>query len=533
MRQSKLSYKFSIGRSIFAIVQGLLSFTGLAGEKSLEVDLFAEKTIKAFQIPGIALAVVQKGKVVHSQGYGVASIESSAKVDSNTIFKIASNSKAFTGAALAILVEQGKLNWQDKVIKYLPNFKMYDDSVTKEFNIIDLLTHRSGLRKGAGDLMLWPETTKFQRDDIVRNLRYLKPVSKFRKEYAYDNLLYIVAGRVIEKISGMTWEEFIHKNIFDSIGMNRCFAGGIDTSNVSNLVAPHALVDGKLKVLNANLINKNTSLMAPAGGVKCSATDLATWVKELLSINPVEKAKLQISSTQRDRLWHPVTPLPLSTTRQTLDGSTFHSYALGWRISDYFGHRKVSHTGMLGGSMSQIVIFPELELGIVILTNQQSGDGRNALLRTLLQAFVPVDKSIREDNDWVEFYLEKKKNRMSKKSTTIASKNHFVQQKIELSSANKARLGRYNDNWFGLITLTSNDGSISVRSEMSPRMKGKLYQDSQKRWFVKWDDRSFEADAWLDFNIDAKGRTRLTMRAISSSTDFSFDFEDLDFTKIQ
>jgi len=187
----------------------LISCNSFAQISEKQVDELVENALKSFDVPGIAVAIVKDGKVVLSKGYGVKSIRTKEKVDANTLFGIASNSKAFTTAALAMLVDEKKINWDDKVIQYIPEFKMYDEFVTNEFTIRDLVTHRCGLGLGSGDLMVWPDGTDFTTKDIIQNLQYLKPVSSFRSKFDYNNLLFIVAGEVIAKVSGKSWCDFI------------------------------------------------------------------------------------------------------------------------------------------------------------------------------------------------------------------------------------------------------------------------------------------------------------------------------------
>lgn len=526
----KLTFSIVCLSSSQTVVSQPNSKTEVTSSKESVVDIIAKRAIQEFHIPGVAIAVVKDQKVVLSKGYGIANIKSKQPVDQDTLFKIASNSKAFTAASLALLVQQGELRWDDKVIKYLPNFKMYDQTVTQEFNIIDLLTHRSGLRIGAGDLMLWPEPTKFSRQDVIENLRYLRPVSEFRKQYAYDNLLYIVAGEIVAKVAGKSWEDFVEENIFKPLDMGRCFAGGVAVEKNNNSVAPHAVINGELKILEKNLIDNNTSVMAAAGGIKCSVGDLAKWLSMLLSSAAIPSL---ITEHQKRELWQPRTKLKLSSSMKKYDQSTFHSYALGWRISDYFGMTRISHTGMLGGSMSQLVLLPEKGLGIVVLTNQQSSAGRSAIVRSLLQLY--TNNQSNNEADWVAKYASSKSN--SQKSDT--RKTRLIKQKLvsiyehaEKQSLN-TRLGSYIDPWFGKVSIDKNGRSIIFSSEMSPRLTGDVYWYSKNRWWVRWHDRSFEADAWIDFSQPSTEQpTRMTMKPISKSTDFSFDFEDLFFTKI-
>ena len=491
------------------------------------VDSLVNKTMQEFNVPGVAIGIVKNNEIIHLQGYGTANIDNKNPVNQDTIFKIASNSKAFTTAALAILVDQGKLNWGDRVIDYLPEFKMYDDWVTAEFNIRDLLTHRSGLRIGAGDLMLWPEPTKFSRADIVKNLQYLKPVSSFRDEYAYDNLLYIVAGEVVSAISGQPWEVFVEQQIFKPLKMENCYAGGININRVTNIVAPHVSLNGQLVVDKPNLINDKTSLMAAAGGIKCSSADLLKWLNMLLRGGMMADGKSLISNQQRDIMWEPVTRLSVPSSWKKNDDTHYRGYALGWRISDYHGEWRVSHTGTLSGSMSQIILLPDEQLGIVILTNQQSSSARNALARGLLQEFVNVEKT-----DWVDHYA---KSEIISNSQQVTEKK-LANQQVEISDVSDL-LGIYRDTWFGEVEISKQAQQIIFQSDKTPRLVGELFYhsavDDQITWWVKWHDRSFNADAWLQFNKDRENhKTILTMKAISSEADTSFDFEDLKLIKI-
>ena len=519
--------------SLLCLITGVITISAAPlapNNQSQAIDKLVEKTMATFQVPGVAIGIVKDGKIIHLQGYGIANLDSASKVDEDTIFKIASNSKAFTTAALAILVDQGKLNWDDKVIKYLPDFQIYDSWVSNEFNIIDLLTHRSGLRIGAGDLMLWPEPTKFTRSEVVHNLRYLKSVTSFRDQYAYDNLLYIVAGEVVAAISGQPWEEFIKTAIFEPLNMQNCFGGGIDTKKYSNLVAPHFVIDDKLSVDNANLINDKTSLMAAAGGVKCSVSDLMKWVNVLLQGGLMENGEPLFSLAQRDTLWQPVTRLPLSEKTKQLDEAHYRGYALGWRIGDYHGHWRISHTGTLSGSMSQIIMLPDQQLGVVILTNQQSGAARNALARGILQEFTGENKI-----DWVDYYLAAAAERVAKKRSYVdmTGEVDFPEENlIADSKQNRKLLGKFVDPWFGEITLSRKNAKIVFQSKKSPRMTGEVFFYNDNQWWVKWDDRSFDADAWLYFDsAQRSSKVKLSMKQISAAADFSFDFQDLNFIK--
>ena len=253
--------KFTIAALLF------FSLSGVASEAqvitSSQIDSVAELTLKTFDVPGIAVAVVKDGKVIHAKGYGVRSLKTMQKTDENTLFGIASNSKAFTVAALGMLVDEKKISWDDKVIKYIPEFEMYNPYVTAEFTIRDLLTHRSGLGLGAGDLMFWPDSSDFTKADVIHNLRYLKAVSGFRTKYDYDNNLYVVAGEVLARASGMSWENFIQTRILNPLGMTATAPSFKLLKDKSNVIDPHAPVNGKVQVIRRDW-NPNANA---AGGI--------------------------------------------------------------------------------------------------------------------------------------------------------------------------------------------------------------------------------------------------------------------------
>src|SRR5687767_14602084 len=244
-----------------------------AAQAPLDVDRYVADVMKTFQVPGVSLAVVKDGKVVLAQGYGVKALGNPAPVDARTRFGIASNTKAFTATGLALLVEEGKLEWDAPVIRYLPGFAMYDPFVTRELTVRDLLVHRSGLGLGAGDLLWWPEST-YDRKEIARRLRFIKPATSFRSAYAYDNVLYLVAGEVIEAISGRSWEDFVSSRILARVGMINSNVRHSDAGSGDNIARPHAPVEGTVRKV-APFASDNTN---PAGGINSGAEDMAKWM---------------------------------------------------------------------------------------------------------------------------------------------------------------------------------------------------------------------------------------------------------------
>lgn len=504
-----------------ALISTSLSFAQIS---PTQVDELVNRTIKTFNVPGIAVAIVKDGKVILAEGYGVKSIDTQEKVDANTLFGIASNSKAFTSAALAMLVDEGKIKWDDKVINYLPNFRMYNDYVTQEFTIRDLLTHRSGLGLGAGDLMIWPDGSNFTAQDIIQNLQYLKPVSAFRTKYDYDNLLYIVAGEVIHVVSGKSWGDFVEERIMKPLEMNNSAASFVRLKDTTNIIAPHVPIDGKLKVIS----RYKNQLFDAAAGIYSSVNDLSKWAIMQMNNGKYGTDNKQLfSKKEHAEMWTPQTLIPINTVSPY--NSHFKAYGLGWFLSDVKGYKEVTHTGGLEGIVTQTTYFPELQLGIIVLTNQQSGAAFRAITNTIKDSYLGI-----KSEDYVALYSSRiKANEDSADKVTdevwaAVAKNKTAKIKVDY----KTITGTYTDNWFGEVVITEKKGKLFFESKRSSQLKGEVFFYKAGNYVVKWDNAYLHADAHLFFEFDNNGKaTGLKMKPISDLTDFSYDFQDLDFTK--
>ncbi|HUE20093.1 MAG TPA: serine hydrolase domain-containing protein [Bryobacteraceae bacterium] len=308
------------------------------------LDEYVARAMQTFDVPGAAVAVVQNGEVALAKGYGVRRMGEPARVDEHTLFGIGSNTKAFTTAALAMLVDEGKLNWDDPVIAHLEWFQMYDPYVTHEITIRDLLTHRSGMGLGEGDLLFFPPST-YTRDEILRKLRFMKPASSFRSHYAYDNLLYLAAGQIVPTVTGQQWEDFVRERIFGPLGMTDSNTSVASYRPGDNFATPHSEVEGKLTPLEPARID-NT---APAGAINSSASDMAKWASVQLNGGaiPGSERKRLFSERQGKEMWSPQTILPVSDPPSALAAlhTDFAAYGLGWVLREYRGHKMVGHTG--------------------------------------------------------------------------------------------------------------------------------------------------------------------------------------------
>lgn len=515
-----MNYKLVIALLLF------INFNVNAQITESQLDQLVESTLKNFNVPGISVAIVKDGKIIHAKGYGVKSILTNEKVDANTLFGIASNSKAFTSGALAMLVDEGKLKWDDKVIQYIPEFKMYNDYVTNEFTIRDLLTHRSGLGLGAGDLMIWPDGSDFKTQDIINNLQYLKPVSAFRTKYDYDNLLYIVAGEVIYRASGKTWCDFIEERIMKPLEMNNSAASYVRLKDTTNIIAPHVPTDGKLKVISRY---KNQTFDA-AAGIYSSVNDLSKWMIMQLQNGKygTEKQNRLFSEKEHNQMWQLQTIIP--TNAKAPYNTHFSGYGLGWFLSDVKGYKQVSHTGGLEGIVTQVTLFPELNLGIVVLTNQQSGAAFSAITNTIKDSYLGIPYT-----DYVELYSKREKENVSKsdKETDEVWATVAKNKKDNLKIDFKKYAGTFKDDWFGTILISEKKGKLYFSSNRSKALIGEIFFYKDNTLVVKWNNRSFNADAFLSFELDKNGNLNvLKMKPISELTDFSYDFQDLNFIKV-
>lgn len=503
----------------------VFSYSGYAQVlNSKQIDSVVLQTLKTFDVPGIAVAVVKDGKVIHAKGYGVRSIKSKLPVDENTLFGVASNTKAMTAAALGMLIDAQKITWDTKVSDVIPEFELYDPYVTREFTIRDLLTHRSGLGLGAGDLMIWPDSSTVTKSQLIHNLRYLKPVSSFRSKYDYDNLLYIVAGEVVSRVSGISYEDFIESRIMKPLGMTKTAASWYRLKDKSNVIDGHAPYQGKLLPVGLSF----TELGNAAGGVYSSVLDMSKWAIAMLN-NGKYGDKLQqelFSAAVHRELWTPQTIITGANP------SSFSSYGLGWFLSNVNGSFQASHTGGLSGIVTQVTLLPEQKLGIIVLTNQQSGAAFNSITASIRDGYLGVKgmNRIKAYND-ARLIREKQADETVKKVwDAIASGTAKGEEKPALNRF----MGTFKDDWFGEVSINQKNDKLYFAAKNSPKLRGQMTFYKANTFIVKWEDRSLDADAFVIFGLNQEGEANgFAMSAISPMTDFSFDFQDLNFKRIK
>ena len=509
--------------TLFLICLG--TSTTFAQISSPQIDSLVSDALLKFKVAGAAIAVVKDGKVIHSKGYGVTDINTKIAVNENTNFQIASNTKAFTTTALAILEEEGKIKWTDKVIDHIPEFKMYNDYVTENFNIQDLLTHRSGLALGVGDLMFFPDGSDFTIKDVVSCFQYFKPVSAFRTKFDYDNLLYMVAGEVIARAGGMSYELFVQKRIIEPLEMNNSFVGSLQKDK-SNLATPHSSESGALKSIDSYDIG----MADAAGGIFSNVADMSKWMMMHLNKGKhgIDLKTPLFSLKNHHEMWRIHTVL--KTNQNTRYNSHFNGYGLGWVLTDVVGKFKVSHTGGLPGMLSNVTMYPDLNLGIVILTNTENGGEAlfSSITNSIADSYLGLD-----DYGWIDKMVAWR-NADKNEEDSVTKKTW---KQVELAKNSKVKnenfIGIYTDKWFGKVEVFERNKQLWIKCYRSPKLNGPMAFYNNNTFAIKWEYQAMNCDAFAEFSFDKFGNAQsIKLKGISPNIDFSFDFQDLDLKRI-
>ena len=516
---------------ILAIVAALVSPLLLAAPPK-DFAQRAESVRKSAGIPGMAISIVEGDAVTFARGFGVRALGKADAVDADTIFPTGSTGKAFTVAALGILVDQGKIGWDDKVIDHLPGFQMYDPWVTREMTIRDLLVHRSGLGLGAGDLLFVPRTN-LTRAESVRRLRYIKPATSFRSGFAYDNVLYMVAGQLIESVTGRTWEQFMTEAVLKPAGMLHATADAESHFAAANRAQPHARMDGAFRGTgHQEMLDEHDELgrtAAPAGGLAISANDLSRWLRIQLHEGelPGQAGRL-FSAAAHEQMWTPVVLQPVRPVSAPLKATQplFYTYALGWDVSDYRGTKIVWHGGAVLGSQTLVVLIPDKKVGFSIEINCEDGEVMLGLMDELLDHYLGLPRT-----DWVARWQAEKQHKIGEALEALqapAAKPAPVGPSLPL----ERYVGTFADPWYGNIEVTQADGKLQIDFKSTPRMSGTLEHWQYDTFVTHLTDKSIEP-AYVTFGLGAEGQIeRVTMKAVSPLADFSYDYHDLLFVPV-
>jgi CubicO group peptidase (beta-lactamase class C family) len=519
-RSIRVNYQLAILVSVLSVTGGRAA----AQQPPPKFDEYVRRVMQTFTVPGLSVAIVKDGKVVLAKGYGVRRMGQSTPVDAHTRFGIASNTKLFTATALALLVEEGKVEWDKPVINYLPAFAMSNPYVTHELTVRDLLVHRSGLGLGAGDLLWWPPST-YNRKEIARRIRYIPLATSFRSAYAYDNVLYLVAGELIEAVSGKSWEEFVRTRILAKVGMTDSDVRHSGATEGGNVAGTHAEVDDTVRPVDP-FASDNTN---PAGGIMSGAADMAKWMMVQLDSGRVADGSRLFSAASARQLWREVTPTPIGEAPAGMSAlahlrATMSGYALGLGVRDYRGRILRQHTGGLPGYLSKVAMIPDLRLGVAVLTNQESGLAFESIVYQVLDYYIGAKAP-----DYPALFQQLRQSNREKlrqaRQKAAAGRDSTAGPSLPLARY----AGTYRDPWYGDVTVAQEGRGLSIRFTRTPVLAGDLVHWQYDTFLVRWRDRELRADAYATFWLNPDGTVeRLKLVPASADVDFSFDFQDLD-----
>lgn len=448
-------------------------------EKSL--DPWVNKVMDAWDVPGAVVAVVSSDEILFAKGYGVKTMGGNDPVDKNSLFGIASISKSFTAMALAMLVEEERLDWDDKVIDYLPDFAMSDPWVTQEMTVMDLLIHRSGLPSVAGGT-LWYRSD-YSREEIIRRIQYLNPSSSFRSHFDYQNVMYMVAGEIIPAVTDTSWDDFVKARIFNPLGMVHSNTSIHDLDENSDLAATHAvLADGKLHQIQP----RNHDNCSAAAGINTSAQELSAYLQLLLRRGEYKGSKL-LSPEMVEDLWKHRSPLSMRKQRPIEEAATvpelYRSYGLGWINVDHRGERRIYHSGGIDGYRSLATMIPEKDLGIIVMANNEARDMVYILTEIILdmvwgiEEYPYVENTIKEsladDQEWYEEIDPKNRDRNRLKRGDL--------KKTEL-------VGVYQSEIYGDIEVIKDKKKLRLEFSHTPCLHGDLFRWEGDTYLIEWDD---------------------------------------------
>lgn len=454
-----------------------------------ELDGYVEQSMKAWRVPGVAIAVIKDDKVIYARGFGVLENGKADKVDQNTVFAIGSNTKIFTSTALGLLVQEKKLSWDDRISKYLPELELYDPYVTHELTIRDSLCHRSGLGTWEGDLVAWG--SRLDRKELLKRVRYLQPAFPFRSGYGYSNIMFLAAGETIPVITGKTWDVFIQERFLNALGMTRSTLSTVPLANMSNVAQPHT-TDGNQVV---RVPWRNLDNIGPAGSINSSVLDMTQWIRMHLNRGMLN-GKRFVEEGILDEIYTPHNPLKVSKALKDLFPSRhFSSYGLGIGISDLHGRVVLSHTGGTDGMISRVVMVPEERLGIVILTNQDDHSLDAALYLRIFDAFMG-----QPEKDWNLIFLEQHRNQ---KARQIKQEQDFKQSRVSRTQPTlpiEKYSGQFKNEHYGSISIV-NGNPLRLKLEEHPGIECNLEHWHYDTFLCDWNDVEF-GETLIQFDLD-------------------------------
>jgi CubicO group peptidase (beta-lactamase class C family) len=457
------------------------------------LDTYVERALTDWQIPGVAVCVVKDGKVVVMKGYGVREMGSNDKVDENTLFMIGSNTKAFTATALAMLENEKKLSLDDRVQKWLPDFKLYDPWVAKEAIIRDLLCHRLGFETFQGDFMYFDSDLTIA--EVREKLSKVKPLYSFRSRWGYTNAAFMTAGEIIPKASGKTWADFVKDNIFTPLEMTHTLALSKDLKTASNKATAHTVALGVLKKIPYGNIDN----LAPAGSISSSVNDMSHWVTAQLNQGKYN-GKEVIPAAAIAQTWKPNSIL--GNGGHPFNRAHFSLYGLGWFLEEYSGRKIVSHTGGVNGFVTGVTLVPEEKLGIIVLTNTDANSFFDALKNEILDAYLGLPY-----RNYSNIRLNNHKADQQELARWVQLKQDTIAKHIPTTLPIASYAGNYEHTVYGKMTIASENGKLVARFEHHPGRFAILEPLGANRFLATFNDPLYGINEWPFTTADGKVRS--------------------------
>lgn len=473
------------------------------------LDQYILRAMSDWQIPGMAVGIVKDGKIITLKGFGYLSQERKVPVNEQSLFMIGSNTKAFTATALALLDDEQKCSLNDKVIKWLPQFKMKDPWINKEINLIDLLCHRIGLESYQGDFIYW--ASDLTAKQVMEKFGKLSPSYGFRSKYGYTNAAFLIAGECINKISGIPWNVFLKNRIYDPLQMNRTQALSMDFPKQTNISAAHTMRnDSLIEIPIGNIDNLNA-----AGSMGSSVSDMCHWLLCQLDSGRYEgKQVIPFRAIERTR-----TPQSIvGISKRPFNRSHFALYGLGWRLSDYEGKEIIAHAGAVDGFHSSVSLLPEIGLGIVILTNTDSNDFYEALKWDIIDAYLNLPS-----RNYNLVYLKAALLAKSKELAEIESWRDSVNQKPAPSLKLQKYTGTYHNEVYGYIQIAIDEEKLILRFEHHPNLQGKLECLGGNRFLCTYSNPEFGIKV-VNFEIAKKKAVAIIIRVSEDIDNTAYEF---------
>ena len=458
-----------------------------------EFEEYVNKALKDWGVPGVAIAIVKDDRVVFAKGFGVRELNKPEPVDEHTLFAIGSSSKAFTAASIAMLVDEGKLKWDDPATKHLPGFQLFDPYSTRELTITDLLSHRSGLTRGD---LLWYGSA-YDRNEVLRRVRYLKPSWSLRSRYGYQNIMFLAAGQIIPSITGKTWDEFIRDRIFTPLGMKSSTTSIKSFTASANVATPHSKINDKLQVVSW----RNIDNIAPAGSINSNVEDMAQWVRLQLGGGVYQNQRL-LSAAALKEMQTPQTIIRLEGIQGSLyPEAHFLTYGLGWFLSDYRGKKVVEHRGAIDGMRAEVAMIPEEKLGLVVLTNLNGTVLPQALMYKIFDFYLNAPQ-----RDWSADML-KVRDKLEEQSKAAEKKAESERvQGTSPSLALDKYAGTFRSEMYGETKVTLENEKLVL--QFGPNYTGDLQHWNYDTFRVVWRD-PMQGKGFVNFRLSTQGKVEV------------------------